>query len=227
MTAAAGIDAHYDVIVAGGGSGGVAAAVGAAQAGAKTLLVERAGFLGGAATLSQVLAWCGFYPQADGAMPEPAVAGVGRLALDHLAALGMDVAPYFSASGNWPIRLNPEATKIALDRSVAAAGVTVALHTSVTRATAAGRVEAVVLQDPRGLHDVTADSFVDASGDAALAFLAGASPCPLHVPDRGAQPASYPVRLSGAARGASLDKSLRAKALDQIDRRLGLSLIHI
>ena len=54
-------DARYDVIVVGGGSAGVAAAVGAANTGAKVLLVEAYGFLGGAATLSQVLALCGFF----------------------------------------------------------------------------------------------------------------------------------------------------------------------
>ena len=51
-------DEYFDVIVAGGGSAGVAAAVAATQAGARTLLVERAGFLGGAAAVLAVLA-CG------------------------------------------------------------------------------------------------------------------------------------------------------------------------
>ncbi|WP_428672514.1 FAD-dependent oxidoreductase, partial [Roseibium sp.] len=40
-------EADYDVIVAGGGAGGVGAALGAAQEGAKVLLVEKYGFLGG------------------------------------------------------------------------------------------------------------------------------------------------------------------------------------
>ena len=41
---------QYDIVVVGGGTAGVAAAVGAAKAGAKTLLVERNAYLGGEAT---------------------------------------------------------------------------------------------------------------------------------------------------------------------------------
>ena len=213
-------DADYDVIVAGGGSAGVGAAVGAAQSGAKVLVVERAGFLGGAATLSQVLAWCGFYPQTAGMTPEPVVGGVGRRALDHLQALGMDVAPYFSASGNWPIRLNPEATKLALDRTLSESDAQLALHSDIVGvAHASGRIETIETRDPRGRREISATAFVDATGDAELAFLAGATPCPLHEGD--CQPASFPVRISGVSPGASLDKAERAQCLSAISRRVG------
>ena len=210
-----------DVIVVGGGSAGVAAAVGAAQAGARVWLVEAAGFLGGAATQSLVLAWCGFFPQRPGPEPAPAVAGVGRQALDQLAGLGIEVRPYYSSTGNWNIRLNPEATKIALDRTVAAAGVEVLLHARVIGATVTdGRIGAIRIADPRGLREVAARAFVDASGDAGLAFLAGATACPLHAADR-VQPASFPVRLSGVAADASLDRAARAAVFADIDRRQG------
>lgn len=50
----------YDVVMAGGGTAGVAAAAGAAMAGARTLLIERNPYLGGEATHSGVAAFCGF-----------------------------------------------------------------------------------------------------------------------------------------------------------------------
>ncbi len=52
---------QYDVAVVGGGVSGVAAAIGAARCGAKTVLIERAGYLGGNATNASVTAFCGIY----------------------------------------------------------------------------------------------------------------------------------------------------------------------
>jgi phytoene dehydrogenase-like protein len=52
---------RYDVIVVGGGTAGVAAAVGAARAGGRVLVLERSSVLGGAATLRNVLGYCGLY----------------------------------------------------------------------------------------------------------------------------------------------------------------------
>lgn len=212
---------HYDVIVAGGGSAGVAAAVGAAEAGARVLLVERYGFLGGAATHSIVLAWCGFYPQRPAPRPQRLVEGVATLVLDQLTGLGLDVEPYYSPTGNWNIRLNPEATKIALDRTLARAKVDVAMHTSVIGADVRdGTIVMIKLADHRGIREVSVSACVDTTGEADLAFLTGAKPCPLHGRDHG-QPASYPVRITGIAPGQGLDKAQRAAALATIDRRIG------
>ena len=213
---------QYDVVVIGGGSAGVAAAIGAAETGARTLLVEGYGFLGGAATHSLVLAWCGFYPQRPPPRPDRIVGGVATRILAGLDALGMDTAPYYSPTGNWNVRLNPEATKIALDRAVASARVELALHTRLAGVEVQdGRIQAVRLSDHRGLHDIRATSFVDASGEANLAFLAGSAPCPLHPQGASHQPASSPARISGIAPGQRLDKAERAAAIAGIDRRLG------
>ena len=121
---------RYDVVVVGGGSAGVAAAIGAAQTGANACLVERYPFFGGAATVSSVLSYCGFFDQNR----EPVVAGVGELLLARLRAAGAYQEITFKWSGNTVVMIDPEFTKLALDGLVREAGVTSLLGGYVTSA---------------------------------------------------------------------------------------------
>ena len=54
-----------DVLVVGGGPAGIGAALGAAEAGARVLLVERYGFLGGSATAGLVLTMASYYTSSE------------------------------------------------------------------------------------------------------------------------------------------------------------------
>jgi len=202
----------YDVVVVGGGAAGVAAAVGARRRGARTLLVERYGFLGGEAASANVLSYCGFYKQ--GEAPQLVVGGVGASVLAGLADLGFDVAPMRAPSGNWIVMLDPEAIKYAIDRVASQAQVDCRLHCSLIGAHRSGaRIEAVTLFDHAGPFDVEAATFVDASGDANLGFAAGVSSMADLEPWRQRQVASFPVRFGGVAASVAVDRELLASLM--------------
>lgn len=218
--------ATYDVVVVGGGSGGVAAAAGAAKAGARTLLVERYGFLGGSATNAGVLAYCGLFIQ-GATRPIRVVEGIANDTLANLVELGIDVTPRQSPStGNWVLPLNPEALKIGLDRTVTGAGVTVALHTSVIGADCAkDRIETVRLVDHTGVRAIAARAFVDASGECNLAHVCGVEPSPRYGTGHAKAPASYPMRIAGISGDLVLDRSAvaaAARAVQSVEGRASL-----
>ena len=198
-------ECDYDVVVAGGGAGGVGAALGAAHAGADVLLVEKYGFLGGAATSSNVLAYCGFFQQ--GATPIKAVGGVADLVLDELRSLGLDCDPFCSPTTlNWIILLEPEAVKLALDRVLIKAGVDVLLHTRVAAvARTADRIQSVTLAGMEGRRRVAAEAFVDATGDANLAMLAGLD-CRVGNENGHLQAISAPIRIGGRDHTVPIDR---------------------
>jgi hypothetical protein len=200
------VEADYDVLVCGGGAAGIGAAIAAAQAGAHVCLVEKYGFLGGAATNSQVLAYCGLFQQGD--RPVAAVGGVAREVVAELRTLGLDGEAYRSeTTGNWILRLDPEILKFALDRLVIRHGIEVFLHTRVAAATRTGRmIEAVTLAGMDGRRHAVAEAFVDASGDANLAMVAGES---YQVGDAEGrlQAVTMPLRIGGVAPDLPIDRA--------------------
>ena len=162
----------FDVCVAGGGSAGLAAAVAAARIGARTLLVERHGSLGGMASAALVHSVCGLYKlPGKGAPAELANKGFASEVAGRLLAGGQ---------ANGPVRMGR--VDVLLHRPAAfarladvltraeAPRLTIRLHTELT-----GADEGSATLACRGrFQQVHARAWVDATGDAVLATLRGA-----------------------------------------------------
>lgn len=165
------VEERFDVIVAGGGSAGVAAAVGSARSGARTLLIERYYCLGGASTMRNVLTYCGLYTLDE--HPRMVVGGVGAEVVGRLKRRDALTGP-FRFRGVFVV-FDPEVVKVVLDEICQAAGVTVMHGTMVVAAEReAGMITTVTVADHAGLHRVGAKAFVDCTGEGNLAARAGA-----------------------------------------------------
>lgn len=164
----------FDIVVAGGGPAGVAAALASARLGAKVLLVEAMGCFGGMSTSGLV---CAFDPMGNG--EENLVRGIMREIVMRVAEAGgiSDPASQITRHNHWT-RFRPEALKLVLDRMIAESGVTWRFFTKVIDADAdpaSGIVRGVVIQNVSGYKYVPARAFIDATGDAVLEDLAGAA----------------------------------------------------
>jgi hypothetical protein len=163
--------AEVDVVVAGGGPGGLPAAVAAARHGASVLLVERYGFLGGLATAGLVAPILGHTASRS---HTPIVAGLLKELTARMHAL--DGAPTWEeACQEWGIRFDAEALKRAADEMVQEAGADLLLHTLVADAVVQDdRIAALIVESKSGRQAVAGKVFIDATGDADVAFRAGA-----------------------------------------------------
>jgi len=169
------IESSYDVVVAGGGPSGVAAAIAAARLGAKTLLVEATGALGGMGTNGLVANW---YCLSDGRqiITRGLFWEIVR-ALHDAGGLrnGLDPDTMTPRLG-CGIGYSVETLKRVLDKLVLDAGVELLLCTRVIDADAdrkGRKLAGVVIQHVEGLRYVPAKSFIDATGDAVVADLCG------------------------------------------------------
>lgn len=202
---------HCDVAVVGGGTAGVAAAVGAGRAGASVVLIERNPYLGGEATHSGVSAFCGFF--SCGGDPVKVVAGVGDAVLQEMEKLGPTVDYVVSAAGNKNINFQPEYLKCALDNLLEREGVTVLLHARVIGTESRQKkISSLLCVDDEGTFIVRANAYVDASGDANLVHLAGGRT--LWGDERGTvQAVTLPFRLSGVDTSQDMSPGAVEKAI--------------
>ena len=167
---------EYDVVVLGGGPAGIAASVAAARHGAKTLLAEHYGFLGGMGTAAGVTNFCGLHANVHGDMRR-VVHGIAGELLDRIAALDGLNEPHVIFGKTLAQAYDMSAYKCAADGLVTDAGVEVLFHAHGAQVVRrdAKNIAALVIETKSGRQAVRARMFIDCSGDGDLASFAGVS----------------------------------------------------
>jgi len=176
------VSKEVDVVVAGGGPAGIGAALAAARTGAKTILVEQFGCLGGVATTGLHTHIC---TMKDAGGKNFIVGGIARELSDRL--VGMDVA---TLGSNVDFEL--EAMKRELDAMMLESGVELLYYTFVSDAVVSNdRITGIILENKSGRSAILARMVVDCTGDADVAARAGAP----FEKGRGSDGAMQPVTL--------------------------------
>jgi len=196
------IFAHADVVVAGGGPGGVGSAVAAARTGAKTIVVERFGCFGGTWTsglLSAIMPW----PFVRGIFAEIArrlsEAGGWRYWHDTaVAGSGEGDAARWEAALGGGAMYDAEIAKWVLDGMIVEAGVRPLFFAQLAGVIREGdRVKAIIIESKEGRFAITGSIFIDSSGDGDLAVMAGVPYESGRSVDGATQPMTMIFKMSG------------------------------
>lgn len=180
------VSATTDVLIAGGGIAGIAAAIAAARCGAKVTLIEREYCLGGMATLGLVT----IYLPLDDGMGKQVVFGLGeellRISIKHGAEANYPKAWLEGGTEEerkkmrFVTQFNPHIFALEIERMLTELGVTILYGTLAAGVIKNGKkIDGVIVENKSGRSVIACKSVVDCTGDADVAHLAGA-PTALH-----------------------------------------------
>ena len=173
-----GILGTFDIIVLGGGPAGIAAATTAAEAGHKTLLIERLGFCGGAAVSGMSGTICGLYNSVDdpqAAQPQQLIFGFAERMRSALDLQGGLTAPQIYGK-TWVATHDCATYKKVSTDLLLNSGVQILYHSEMIDVLVQNNViDGLVLHTKSGFTKVLAGRFIDCSGDADIIFRAGLS----------------------------------------------------
>lgn len=186
---------QYDVVVVGGGTAGVIAAIQAGRAGAKTLLIEKTGMLGGTVTTGGVN-----FPGLFHAWGRQVIAGIGWELVTRCVEESGGTLPDFTDYDRHhhsvlQVRVNSFLYAAHCDEMLVEAGVDIRFHSMLAGLQQLGEDEGwrLILASKSGLDDLLAAVVIDATGDANAASIAGVR---LNIPEE-TQPATLSCKASG------------------------------
>ena len=205
--------AETDVLVVGGGPAGIGAALGAVQAGARVVLAERYGFLGGNATAALVMPLMSFHTQmpqkerrgattllpTDHGPGEPVVGGALAKLLQRLVHVGGAIPPTLATG--YVVPFDPEWFKLVALDLLDEAGVQLLFHAFASGIIGDNRVEGVVFETKSGPLAIKAKVTIDCTGDADVAVQAG-TPTEVGRADGLVQPMTLMFRMAEFQRAA-------------------------
>lgn len=185
-----------DIVVVGGGPAGVNAAIAAGRSGAKTVLIEKYGFIGGMSTAALVYPWMTFHT-IDG---KQVIKGIAQEIIDRLMELNASPGHVRDTVGfvHTITPYHPEIYKVLAHDMLKEAGVKLLLHSFVDHVeTSDGRIHSVQLTSKSGRIEVRGKIYIDTTGDADIAYLAGAPCVQGRDVDRLTQPMTMKFRMRG------------------------------
>lgn len=181
--------ASTQVLIGGGGTAGVVAALAASRAGAEVLIVEQLGLLGG----TQAAAWV-TPMMPNKILEENLTHGINDEILHRAARID---PPPTEKSGDL-LWFNPVTLTMVLDDLMEEAGVRVLFHTTISDTIVeGGHVKGIVIENKSGRQQIRADVTVDCTGDADVALRAGAPTVSGDPEDGHNQPMSLRFALAG------------------------------
>jgi len=192
----------YDVVVAGGGMAGITAAIAAARTGAKTMLIDKAGWLGGMGITGAtgLHSFFNIFAAHEDVERTRVVGGIAQELVDRVESLGGGVGHVRMQRGGDFVSMltpvEPETFKVAAALTCLESGVKLLLHTIVDEVRAAnGHVGSIVVWNKAGRSVIRAKQYVDCTGDGDLAAYAGADFVHFKGDDHGSYSAGFTFRL--------------------------------